>query len=63
MYHVYCETEDCETLTPSYSDAMRQFRKLIREFPDSEIIVDKLHNFIDMDDFGKRELVCCCCPD
>jgi hypothetical protein len=64
MYHIYCETEDCgETLTPSYSDAMRQLRKLVRQFPDAEIFVDKLHDFIDMADFGKRELVCHYCPD
>lgn len=64
MYHVYCETEDCgETLTPSYSDAMRQLRKLARQFPDSTITLDQLHEFVDISDFGRRQLICQVCPD
>lgn len=59
VYQVYCETEDCgEVLTPSYADAMRQFHKLVRQFPDAEIIIDKLHDFVDIQDFGKRQLIC-----
>ena len=62
MYHIYCETEDCgETLTPSYVDAMRQFRRLVREFPEVIVTVDFLHDFVDMADFGRRRLVCETC--
>lgn len=72
MYHVYCEVQNVETVTPDYNDAYRIFKKYIREYPNEVVDFDKIENLGKNDTMqdivdgiyeGNRVRVMQCCPD
>jgi hypothetical protein len=66
MYHVYCEVEGAETITPDWPDAKRIFKRYCREWPHEEVRLDKLEDYEGIDDgslqFGRRVTIEWCMP-
>lgn len=63
MYHIYCDVANAAVFTPDYNDAIRQFRKMGREYPNEVVDCDKLHDFIDQENYGRRERIIQQCPN